>query len=565
MNGHDRRDFLKALTAGAVAAGVPAWAYARPINTDQEPAPPVRDPRYREWSNVALAEAKRLGCSYADIRFTRNRAQSLTLRNGQIFAGGGRFGGDGFGGRGGGGTTETYGFGVRVIHNGVWGFSSSPVVTPDEIKRVTGIATDIARASAIAKKTDVRLAPVEKYDEYWQMPFEKDPWTVPLEEKVELLRSVTSAIQKTPGILFATATAGFEYEWKYLATSEGSYIEQLFRFCNCSASATARTGSQVKTRNYDQALGGGYEFLIKCDLPGNAERIAAEAIEHSKAKPVGQGLKDLILLPSHLALTIHEIVAHPTELDRIAGYEANYAGTSFIKIADVGKLKYGSPKFNITADRTFPGAMATVGFDDDGVKSQKWPIVKDGILVGLQTNRETAHLLNENFSRGCTFANHWRNYPFLRMPNIQMEAGPAGSPDRRRHDCRRQGRRPGRRHGQLQHRSAALQRPVRRRCILGDQERQEDADGDRLHLQRHHHRLLGQPRRRRPAVGMAARRHDGRRQGSAGPVQSSVARIVAVPHSPGHGRRSVRVERLRPERGAESLQRERVGVGPHEH
>ena len=253
MNGHDRRDFLKAITAGAVAAGVPAWAYARPINTDQEPAPPVRDPRYREWSNVALAEAKRLGCSYADIRFTRNRAQSLTLRNGQIFAGGGRFGGDGFGGRGGGGTTETYGFGVRVIHNGVWGFSSSPVVTPDEIKRVTGIATEIARASAVAKKTDVRLAPVEKYDEYWQMPFEKDPWTVPLEEKVELLRSVTSAIQKAPGILFATATAGFEYEWKYLATSEGSYIEQLFRFCNCSASATARTGSQVKTRNYDQA------------------------------------------------------------------------------------------------------------------------------------------------------------------------------------------------------------------------------------------------------------------------------------------------------------------------
>ena len=283
MNGHDRRDFLKALTAGAVAAGVPAWAYARPVNTDQEPAPPARDPRYREWSNVALAEAKRLGCSYADIRFTRNRSQSLTLRNGQIFAGGGRFGGDGFGGRGGGGTTETYGFGVRVIHNGVWGFSSSPVVTPDEIKRVAGIATEIARASAVAKKTDVRLAPVEKFDEYWQMPFEKDPWTVPLEEKVELLRGVTTAIQKTPGILFATATAGFEYEWKYLATSEGSYIEQLFRFCNCSASATARSGSQVKTRNYDQALGGGYEFLIKCDLPGNAERIAAEALEQSMA------------------------------------------------------------------------------------------------------------------------------------------------------------------------------------------------------------------------------------------------------------------------------------------
>ncbi len=429
MSGRDRRDFLKVLGAGAVIAGVPGWAFARTIDPRQDPVPAVRDPRYREWSALALAEAKRLGCSYADIRFTRNRSQALSLRNGQIANAGGFGGGGGFGGRGSGGTTETYGFGVRVIHSGVWGFASSPVVTPDEIKRVAGLATEVAKASAIAKKTDIRLAAVEKYDEFWQMPMEKDPWTVPLEEKVELLRSVTAAIQKTPGVLFANATAGFEYEWKVLATSDGSYIEQVFHFCNCNASATARTGTQVKTRNYERLAGAGYEFLVKCDLPGQAERIASEAVEHSKAKPVGQGLKDLVLLPSHLALTIHEIVAHATELDRIAGYEANYAGTSFVKISDIGKLKYGSPKFNVTADRTFPGGMATVGFDDDGVKAQKWPIVKDGILVGLQTNRETAYLLNENFSRGCTFANHWRNFPFLRMPNIQLEPGPAGSPD----------------------------------------------------------------------------------------------------------------------------------------
>ena len=244
-----RREFLKVLGTGAVAAGMPAWAFARAVDP-QEPAPPVRDPRYREWSAVALGEARRLGCSYADIRFTRNRSQSLTLSNGQIRPP--RLRRRRLRRRGGGGTIETYGFGIRVIHGGVWGFASSPIVTPDEIKRVAAVATDIARASAIAKKTDVRLAPVEKYDEFWQMPFEKDPWTVPLEEKVELLRSVTGGIQKTPGVLFATATAGFEYEWKLLATSEGSFIEQVFRFCNCSASATARTGTQVKTRNYDR-------------------------------------------------------------------------------------------------------------------------------------------------------------------------------------------------------------------------------------------------------------------------------------------------------------------------
>src|SRR5215213_2711386 len=415
-----RRRFLQSLSAGALAAGAPRWAFARTVDPQQEPKPAVRDPKYREWSSAALAEAKRLGCSYADIRFTRNRAQNIGVRNGQILRGGGFFGG--------GDATEPYGFGERVIHSGVWGFASSPLVTPEEIKRITAVATDVARGSAIAKKRDVQLAPVQAYDEFWQVPIQKDPWDVPLEEKIELLRSVTATMQKNPSVLFAVATVGFEHEWKYLATSEGSFIEQVFSFVSCDLDATARTGTQVKTRNYGRLAASGYELLAQVDLPGNAERVAAEAVEHSMAKPVGQGLKDLVLMPSHLGLTIHEIVAHATEVDRIAGYEANYAGTSFVKIADVGKLKYGSKHFNVSADRTFPTGMATVGFDDDGVKAQKWPIVKDGILVGLQTNRETAYLVGEKESRGCTFANHWRNYPFLRMPNIQLEAGPKGSP-----------------------------------------------------------------------------------------------------------------------------------------
>ena len=406
--------------AGAVVAGAPMWAFARTFDPMREKAPAVRDPKYREWSSVALGDARRLGCSYADIRFTRNRMQSIGVRNGLILRGGGGFGG--------GDATETYGFGVRVIHSGVWGFASSPLVTPEEIKRVTAIATDVAKASAIAKKRDVQLAPVPAYDAYWDVKIEKDPWAVPLEEKVEHLRAVCSNMQKNPAVMFAVASASFEHEWKYLATSEGSFIEQVFYFTSCEASATARTGTQVKTRDFESVAGAGYEFLLAADMPGKAEQIAAEAVEHSMAKPVGQGLKDLVLLPSHLGLTIHEIVAHATEVDRIAGYEANYAGTSFVKLSDLGKLKYGSKHFNVSADRTFPTGMATVGFDDDGVKAQKWPLIKDGILVGLQTNRETAHLIGEKESRGCTFANHWRNYPFLRMPNVQLEPGPKGSP-----------------------------------------------------------------------------------------------------------------------------------------
>ncbi|HMJ84722.1 MAG TPA: DNA gyrase modulator, partial [Vicinamibacterales bacterium] len=258
-----RRRFLQSLGAGAVVAGAPAWAFARTFDPTREPAPAVRDPKYREWSTVALGEAKRLGCSYSDIRFTRNRAQSIGVRNGQILRGGGGFGG--------GDATETYGFGVRVIHSGVWGFASSPLVTPEEIKRVTGIATDVARASAIAKKRDVQLAGVPAYDEFWQVPVDKDPWEVPLEEKVEHLRTVSSTMQKNPAVMFAVVSMSFEHEWKYLATSEGSFIEQVFHFTSCDADATARTGQQVKTRNYGQLGAAGYEFLLKADMPGHAE------------------------------------------------------------------------------------------------------------------------------------------------------------------------------------------------------------------------------------------------------------------------------------------------------
>src|SRR5262245_11220547 len=358
---HSRRRFLRSLGAGAVVAGAPRWAFARTFDPLREQAPAVRDPKYREWSTVALGEANRLGCSYADIRFTRNRVQSIAVRNGQILRGGFAFGN-------GGDATETYGFGVRVIHSGVWGFASSPLVTPEEIKRITAIAADVAKASAVAKKRDVQLAPVPAYDEYWEVKIEKDPWTVPLEEKVEHLRAVSAALQKHQAVLFAVASVDFEHEWKYLATSEGSFIEQVFHFTNCDISATARTGTQVKTRNFGRLGGAGYALLAQADLLGGADPPAGGAGEDSVAKSVGQGLKDLVLLPSHLALTIHEIVAHATEVDRIAGYEANYAGTSFVKISDLGKLKYGSKHFNITADRTFPTGMATVGFDDDGVK-----------------------------------------------------------------------------------------------------------------------------------------------------------------------------------------------------
>src|SRR5262249_48006136 len=159
--------------------------------------------------------------------------------------------------------------------------ASSPLVTPEEIKRVTAVATDVARASAVAKKRDVQLAPVPAYDEYWEVKIDRDPWEVPLEEKVEHLRAVCATMQKNPSVMFAVARVSFEHEWKYLATSEHSFIEQVFHFTSCEADATARTGSQVKTRTFERLGGAGYEFLLDANLPGRAEQIAAEAVEHS--------------------------------------------------------------------------------------------------------------------------------------------------------------------------------------------------------------------------------------------------------------------------------------------
>jgi TldD protein len=448
-----RRDFTRTVGLGAVALGVrPGLVFARQSTS---PVPQVKDPKYRTWSEDALKDARRLGCSYADIRFTFNRSNGVAVRNGLI-ANSGNIGFGQFG------DEETFGFGVRVIHSGVWGFASSPVVTPGEIRRIVGMATEVARASAMAKKFDVRLAPVKAYDIFWQTPIKVDPWTIPLEDKVGELVAITEIMQKAQGVFMATAAVNFNYEWKFLATTEGSFIEQVLYYTAASMTATAMRDGQVKSRTYNPGTETrGWEFFTEKNMRGNAERVAAEAVEHAMAKPVGTGLKDLILMPSHSALTIHEIVAHPTELDRIVGYEANYAGTSFITLKDLGKLRYGSKLMNVYADRTHPGGAVHRRL------RRRWG---GGAAMAAGARGRAGGAADQPRDRAL----HGRvllSRLYLREPLAQLPVppdaqradggGPGRIADRGPDDCGREGRRAGGWAGEFQHRPAALQRPVR--------------------------------------------------------------------------------------------------------
>jgi TldD protein len=448
-----RRDFLRTVGKG-VGATAALSLYSNDLFAQilaDSPSGRVLETRFKGLADIVLREAKLAGCTYSDVRFTM--ASSLpgatanfrTQGAGGAGAGaGGGPGGGGFGGgrggRGGGNRLvaiptdaerQPGGFGVRVIHSGVWGFASSPIVTEDEIRRITRLATEVAKASAIAKRTDLKLTPVQAYVDNYVTPLRKHPTSVSEVDKQKWAQSIVDRASAVKGVTAVNVSATHGYEWRYFASSEGSYIEQELYTTTPTMSVTARVGDVTRTRNYPGvAMCGGWEIAEQSDLFDSAERVANEAVEFCTAKPLGSsGLRDLILSPSHAMLTIHEIVAHATELDRIVGYEANYAGTSFVKLSDLGKLKYGSKIFNVTCDKTSAG-LGSTGYDDDGVKTQEWPLIRDGILVGLQTNRETAHHVGENFSRGCTFGTSWRDYPFLRMPNVHVDPGPANSPTR---------------------------------------------------------------------------------------------------------------------------------------
>lgn len=405
-----RRTFLATagIAAGVVAvpANLPAWI----IETDAAEAATAAAVDKNSLADIALTTARRLGATYADIRINRYRNEAISTREQQVQNVS---------------RSQNFGFGVRVLFKGTWGFASSRSVTPEDVRRITRQAVEIARVNSVYQRKRIAMAPVAKIAANWKNAFEKDPFEVSIDDKIQLLLQLNAISMKISGVSFVNSSMSFVNEQKFFASTDGSRIEQYIIRTNPALNVTAvnRTNGDFQSRS---ALGGpqgmGYEYMEKYDWKREAEQAGADAVAKLSAKPTAPGRYDLVLHPSHLWLTIHESVGHPTELDRSLWWEADYAGTSFLTRDKLGKLRFASKIVNFVADRTQPAGLATVGFDDEGVPGQKWHLVKNGMFVDWQTTRDLTSMSPNRKSYGCCHADSWGSISFPRMPNVSLEA-----------------------------------------------------------------------------------------------------------------------------------------------
>lgn len=416
-SGRDRRDFLKTTAAAALIVGAPRLATAAP-------SPIISPTRLPERWNEAAAEdlmaealnaARDAGATYADVRIGRYRRQSVGTRERQIT---------------GVSDSESYGMGIRTIVGGAWGFAATSNMTRESVVKTAREAARLSRAAQSAQKRPIELAPTPAVKGTWQTPVAQDPLEIAIEDKVALLFAANEAALKVPGIRFVNSGLQLLREIKMYANTEGTETTQTFIRVGPSFSATA-VGSEG-FQQYSEELAPrsqGWEYIQSLNMPGNAAEWALHAVEKLSARSVEPGRYDVIIDPQNLWLTIHESIGHPTELDRAMGYEANYAGTSFIAPPEdhIGKLKYGPEFMNVVGDRTQPNSLALCGWDDEGVAAESWPIIERGTFKDYQTTREQASWISSltgiNRSHGCSFADSWSSVQFQRMPNISLLPG----------------------------------------------------------------------------------------------------------------------------------------------
>jgi len=372
----------------------------------------------RDITDRALDTATALGAGYADARVVRRQDETITIKSGRVegVAAG-----------------ESEGFGVRVIVDGAWGFASSHVLTTVEADRVAAQAVRIARASATALRRPAVLDDRPPAHGTFKTPVAEDPFEVPLETKIADLLAVDAAATRVKGIAFTESIYAAQREWKTFAASDGSYTEQEITHVGAGLETNAVEGDEHQRRSYPDSGGGwqaaGYEYVRSLALEAHAGPLAEETVELLTAPQCPSGQMTIILDPSQLYMQVHESCGHPTELDRVYGTEASYAGTSFLTTDKLDEgFRYGSDLIDIVADATAPGGMGSFGWDDEGVAAQSVPLIQNGILAGYLTSRETAPRIGRR-SGGAMRADGWNRIPLIRMTNINLLPKPGMSLD----------------------------------------------------------------------------------------------------------------------------------------
>jgi TldD protein len=364
-----------------------------------------------DYATAAVSAALAAGASYADARVVIRRQERLNAQNGAL---------------------ESVvngldaGVGVRALVGSSWGFAATSELTDAAAGRAGAEATATAKASALVAGAGLQLADVAVVEDRYETPYQHDPFAVDLDDKVAVVVEATRTMHAVEGVTVATAQLMFWDTDKWFVSSQGHRIHQHLVETGCGMDATASGERETQRRSYPQSFGhvetGGYEVVRRFDLPGHAERVAEEAVRLLTAADCPSGELDLILESSQLALQIHESVGHAIELDRILGWEAAFAGTSFLALDQLGSLRYGSELMNITADATIPGALATFGYDDEGTPAQRVPIVEEGIWVGVLSGRDSAHLAGLP-PGGMVRADGFNRLPMVRMTNVGLLPG----------------------------------------------------------------------------------------------------------------------------------------------
>jgi TldD protein len=321
---------------------------------------------------------------------------------------------------------QDLGFGIRVLYHGAWGFAASSILSMEEIPRIAELALQIAKGSALVNHSRIQLTAEPVYQGLVKTPWQWNPFDVPLEEKTHMLLSSMEVLHEHPDIVRSQASMWACRDRKLLVSMDGTCLSFDLMAVQGGFEATALSNGQFASRRFNTPhLRTGYELLAHTPFLQEASRVAYQAREKAKAPSVQAGLYDLVLDPEHLSLTIHESSGHPSELDRALGYEANYAGTSFLTPDHLRQFQYGSSQVNLIADNTEPETLAATGFDDDGVPCQRWDIVREGMFVGYCTNREVAGQIGDLHSRGSNRAANWASIPMVRIANIGLAPGEA--------------------------------------------------------------------------------------------------------------------------------------------